>query len=181
MNHRAQQVESLPCVVQLGFAGSRNLWGDDAGSPERVSELDAAAQEYLKKRLENLRGDLGLKQNHFLVAISQLACGGDTFFTKACGSLGIHQRIFLPQHRAEFLDAKDSDGAPDFTPAQRAEAELLFESPHIIQERVVSHSADRTERFAETNAEILRVSDVVVCLRRVDAVGRTGGTTELLE
>jgi hypothetical protein len=50
----------------------------------------------------------------------------------------------------------------------------------VIQERLVSNSTSRDERFDDTNREIVRVSDVVMCLVRAMAPGRPGGTEELI-
>ena len=127
-----------------------------------------------------LRDKLGLQPHHFLCGISQIAIGADMVFTRACRELNIVQRIFLPQHRHEFLHASGDQG-PDFTPEERAAAEELLASPHIIQERLVSDAADRTERFVDANLEIFRVSDVIICLSRAAAVDRPGGTGGLRE
>jgi len=52
----------------------------------------------------------------------------------------------------------------------------MLDSEHIIQERVVSDASDRGRRFEDTNLEIVRVSDVVVCLIREGADAKPGGT-----
>src|SRR6185369_701309 len=108
--------------------------------------------------------------------ISQIAIGADTLFTEACARANVPQRIFLPQSRAEYLNAKGAEGTPDFDDVQRETAARLLRSEHIIQERVVGLSEDRTERFEETNLEILRVSDLVVCLAGTRNSNRRGGT-----
>lgn len=124
-----------------------------------------------------------MQSHHFLCGISALAIGADSLFTEACTRLQIPQRIFLPQPCDVFLEAIGS-GGPDFTAEQKVEAERLLALPHIIQERVVSNASNRTDRFAETNWEINRVSDVVVCmslLNSTPAAGKPGGTQDLLE
>jgi hypothetical protein len=172
---------TLPCVVHLGFAGSRRLFDNASVEPERQVAWQAAVEDHLKQRLAQLPTELRLGSNHFLVGISQVACGADLHFTRVCRDLQIPQRIFLPQHLQAYLTAVGSNGTPDFTPGERAEVETLMDSAHIIQERVVSHSADRMEQFAETNVEILRISDVIVCLLGENATEKPGGTQQLLE
>ncbi|NOG86064.1 MAG: hypothetical protein D8M57_19365 [Candidatus Scalindua sp. AMX11] len=78
------------------------------------------------------------------------------------------------------MQAVGSNSAPDFTEEQKAEAEELLKSENIIQKCVVSDAHSRSERFEETNLEILRASDVVLCLIREGTEGRIGGTRELL-
>lgn len=170
----------LPCVVQLGFAGSRQLVEALASGSSGHPQFHEQVQRDLQQRLARLPEALGMASNQFLCGISQVAIGADMLFTRACRELKIPQRIFLPQNRHDYLTAGGSDGSLDFSPEQRREAEQLLAADHIIQERVVSHSADRTARFEDTNLEILRVSDVVVCLLREDAVGKPGGTNQLL-
>lgn len=175
----------LLCVVQVGFAGSRRLFDASIGV-EIQANLEQQLQSLLMERLKSLSlptAPLMLGPQHFLCTISQLAVGADTLLTRACKSLDIPQRLFLPQHPQEFLAASNSDGIADFNDVQRAEAEALIESPHIIQVRVVSQSSDRHIRFEESNLEILRVSDVIVCLMRADAdaTAQRGGASDLLE
>ena len=184
MNHAPTVSHPLPCVVQLGFAGSRRLFADDPADPTKLARRHTAVEQHLIQQLERLRDELRLESNHFLVGISAMACGADTLFSRACRNMSpqpIPQRILLPQHREQFLSAVGSDGIPDFTADERAEVESLLAESHIVQEMVVSHSADRNARFQETNVEILRVSDVIICLLRHDAAGKPGGTNELLE
>src|SRR5438270_508674 len=89
-------------------------------------------------------------------------CSAGAKFTRACQEQNILQRIVLPQPREDFLNAVSNDGTPDFTAAERAEARKLLDSPHVIHEQIVCRSADRKERFADVNLEIVRASDVVV-------------------
>jgi hypothetical protein len=179
MNHAKTPGAALPCVVQLGFSGSRRLWDDAGCTAAQIAQREEAVVQHLTRRLAEIK----LPDNHFLVGISQIACGADTLFSRACAAQAapIRQRIFLPQHRADFLGAVDSDNKPDFSTAERAEAESILDSECVIQELVVSHAASRSARFEEANVAILRVSDIVVCLLRKDAVGRPGGTQSFLE
>jgi hypothetical protein len=148
------QPHSLPCVVQLGFAGSRKLFVDPQPNPPQLMALQEEVEHYLTERLNRLREELNLERNYFLVGISQIACGADTLFTRACRSRRIPQRIFLPQHRDAYLSAVGSDGiTADFTTNERKEAELLLGADHIIQERIVSDSADRQQQFEDVNVE----------------------------
>lgn len=170
----------LPIVVQLGFSGSRQLY-DPAHHPEvDAGDFHAAVHDYLRQRLASLPATLGLSPRHFLCSISQAAIGADTLFTRACADLGLPQRIFLPQHRDEYLAAAGRSG-PDFSADQRTAARELLELGHIIQLRVVSGAADREDRFRDAQLEIARVSDLVLCLVRADGSGRPGGTRELIE
>jgi hypothetical protein len=171
----------FPCVVQLGFAGSRRLFDPNQNSATRIQQWNRELEAYLTKRLEALPAELGMNSDsHFLCGISQIAAGADTLFTRACHARNIPQRLFLPQTPYEYLHAVNSKSEPDFTDAEIKEVEDLMKSPHVIQVRVISTCADRTGRFEETNLEIFRVSDVVVCLLRAEAGARPGGTSDLL-
>jgi hypothetical protein len=167
--------------VQVGFAGSRHLFDDPPSNPAELAALYEEVEQHLAKRLEQLPAEFKLDQNLRLIGISQIACGADMIFTRACRKQKIPQRIFLPQHRDAYLSAVGSNGSPDFTADERKKAESLLADEHIIQERVVSDSPDRTQQFEDVNVEILRVSDIVVCLLHEDSQGKPGGTDQLLE
>jgi len=169
----------LRLVVQLGFGGSRSLISVKHPQLDETA-FSAAVQSWLTERLDRLPAELKLTPRHFLCGISQIAIGADTVFAEACQTGSIPQRIFLTQHRDEYLSAAGSEGEPDFSPEQKRRAVELLKSPHIIQERVVAVSPDRHIRFKEVNQEIARVADVVVCLLRADAEAKTGGTVDLL-
>jgi hypothetical protein len=171
----------LRCVVQVGFAGSRRLVEPAPTDLVAAAKLDDEIRTQLIEHLRDLPAKLGLGEEHFLCGISQVAVGADMHFGAACRELAIPQRIFLPQHREEYLNAVDSAGVPDFAEAERAAARQMLASDHLIQERVVSDAPGRRERFEDVNLEILHVSDVVVCLLRANAEGQKGGTLELLE
>jgi len=179
MDHAKPPGAALPCVVQVGFSGSRHLWDDSGCSAAQLAAWEEAVVQHLARRL----AEIELPDNHFLVGVSQIACGGDTLFSRACAAptAPIPQRIFLPQHRADFLSAVDSNNKPDFSTAERAEAETVLDSERVIQELIVSHAASRSARFEETNLAILRESDLVVCLIRSDAAGSAGGARHFLE
>lgn len=173
----------LPCAVQLGFSGSRQLVLDDRIDPSKLAAFELEIEHYLIACFEKLAADLHLLPNHFLVGISQMAKGADLIFARACRNnptQPIPQRVFLPQHRESYLTAIGSNGDNDFEDEEREEAEALLDSEHIIQERVVSVSPVRSTQFTDTNNEILRVSDVVVCLLRNDAEIKKGGTNDFL-
>lgn len=171
----------LPVVVQLSFAGSRILL--DSKSHPGVDEalFHDAVRRHLTERLRALPAELGLSDRHFVCGLSQLAIGADTLFTRACRDLSWTQRLLLPQHREDFLSAAGADGTPDFTDGQRQAARELLASPHVIQELVVSDSPDRHTRFHDVNLELVRLSDVVVCLVKATNVDRVGGTRELID
>ena len=172
----------LPCVVQLGFAGSRRLFDLPKDFRESPNSLYQQVQEYLCTRLGSLSAEIGLaERNYFLCGISQIAVGADTLFTRAWQSLNLPQRIFLPQPRDAYLEAVGTGGIPDFSPEEQATARSLLSSSHIIQEQVVSDAPDRQTRFEDCNREILRESGVIVCLLRADATGKPGGTTDMLQ
>ena len=171
----------LPCVVQVGFAGSRQLF-DPPPEGAEANRLHAAVVAHLRRRLESLTGTLGLdKHRHFLCGISQIAVGADTAFTRTCRELDIPQRIFLPQHEDAYLSAIDSRGAADFSEGERAIAESLLASAHIIERRVTSEGSDRQLRFEETNCEITAESDLVICLLRAGAEPKPGGSAQFLQ
>jgi hypothetical protein len=172
---------AIPLVVQLGFAGSRNL--SDAAihlDAVRSARFEEDVCQLLIELIAHLRSELKLSSQHFFCGVSQIAIGGDTVFTRACQHLKIPQRIFLPQHLDEYLVASGRQG-PDFSPTQQQTARELLTDPHIIQEWVVSDVSARQERFSDTNWEIVRVSDVIVCLIREDQASKPGGTLELIE
>jgi hypothetical protein len=169
----------LPLVIQVGFAGSRRLIDLKTHPGINVVDFEERVKVWLADRLRQLRIDLGLEEGHFFCGISAIAVGGDTVFTKACLISGISQRVFLPQTRDEFLNAAGSS-EPDFTADQKREAAGLLESPHVIQERLVSDARTREARFEDVNREIARVSDVCICLLREVAVVQPGGTEDLI-
>jgi hypothetical protein len=170
----------LPLVVQVGFAGSRRLLDADEHPDIDLATFEAEIERQLAEHLDRLVADLSLEGRHFPCGISQIAIGADTLFTRVCRDRAIAQRIFLPQPRDEYLRAEGSAG-PDFTEEQRAIALDLLASPHIIQERVVSDAPDRRDRLHDTSLEILRASDVVVCLVRPSPSDKPGGTNQLIE
>lgn len=179
MDH-AHHAPAIPIVVRLGFAGSRNLFdsaADDVADP--VAFEDNLSQQFTAL-LGALHGDLGLSARHFFCGVSQIACGGDAVFTRACSTLRIPQRIFLPRPLNDFL-ADNSSAGPDFSDAQREHALRLLEGGHIIQQAVASSSDDRTQRFADTSLEILLASDVIIALVRSGQTGKPGGTLELIQ
>lgn len=170
----------LPCVVQVGFAGARRLFPDQPDRQEAEARL-AMVRDHLKAKLQALPAALKFSEHHFCCGISSLAIGADTLFTQVCQSLAIPQRIFFPQHRDDFFNARDSQGSPDFDDHGRETALKLLGSPHIIEERLVSDSNDRHERFSDCNCELAMVSDVLICLFHSDSGGEPGGTHELLK
>lgn len=171
----------IPCVVQVGFAGSRKLFDDVIHPQVNAEAFHQSCVDWLADRLLRLPEEMNLTKEHFLCGTSQMAIGADMVFTGACAKAGMKQRIFLPQHREDFLQAVGSKGVGDFSEQEKSMARELLDLPHIIQERVVSDSADRAERFEEVNLEIVSVSDVLVCLVRKDATARPGGTQHLME
>jgi len=171
----------LPLVLQIGFAGARTLVDTKAHPTADPAAFSAAAETALLELLQSLPGELGLGGAPvFFCGISQIAIGGDMAFARALHQHGSLHRVFLPQPLDGYLAASGSRG-PDFTDAQQAQARALLEQPGTIQTRVVSDAAGRHERFRETNLEIARVSDVVICLERARQDGRAGGTLELAD
>lgn len=174
-------VPGLPLVVQLGFAGSRFLFDAKAHPDIDAADFNRLVQAHLQQCLSNLPEQLNLSDKHFFCGLSQLAVGGDTLFSQACRDLKWPQRLLLPQQRSDFLAACGDSGSPDFSEAQRAEAEALFASPHIIDEHVACHDPDRRTRFHVVNLELADQADVLVCLLNAAAsVNKTGGTHELM-
>jgi len=167
-------------VVQVGFVGSRKLFAPTHESQE-ANILAQQAQAYLMRRLLQLRTDLGLAEHHFLCGISQVAIGGDALFTRACGELKLPQIIFLPEALEAYLAAVSSDGTPDFTEHQKRIARQLLASIQVADVRIVSTASERQTRFEDVNLEILRASDLLICVRRADAKGKPGGSKSLVE
>ncbi|MCA8990970.1 MAG: hypothetical protein KDA69_00385 [Planctomycetaceae bacterium] len=170
---------ALPLVVRVGFSGSRNLY--PAGTtPDEAGQFDKQLVEKLVEILESLPKKLNWAPAHFVCGVSSLATGADTLFAQALRSRGMGHRVFLPQHRDEFLNAVGSSG-PDFSAEQQDQALRILESPGTIQECVVSDSPNRHERFAETNLEILRVADLLICLQRQESANKPGGAQSTFE
>lgn len=169
--------------MQVAFAGARQLLDPAAHPDVDPAQFEAALQPLLTARLRRLPAELGLHPDrHPVCGLASLAIGGDTLFSRACAELGWPQRVFLPQPRDEFLAATSrKTKQPDFTPEQPAAARALLDQPHVIQERVVAVSRDRTERFQEVNLELVRAADMLVGLLRADQAGEPGGTAEALE
>lgn len=171
----------LPVVVQLGFAGSRFLFDVKKHPTVDMVKFHDAVRQHLVARLKAMHTELGLGERRFFCGLSQLAIGADTIFTQALQELSWPQRFFLPQLREDFLAAKGSDGTPDFTDPQRDAARKLFDSPHVIQERIASDSPDRHTRFQDVNMELVRLSDAMVCVVDASAGSKSGGTRELID
>lgn len=185
-DHAGRQPPALPLVITVGFAGSRKFLqaqGDALPSAEQVDAFEKLLTERLAETLRKLPQKLGLtkenREQYFFCGVSQIAVGGDHCFTKACKELGISQRLFLPLPWDAYSRDRGSKG-PDFTAEQKKVTEDLRQSPHIIQERVISLSADRHERFEDVNLEIVKVSDVLVCLLRDESEALRGGTQDLI-
>jgi len=175
------KASSLPLVVQLGFAGARELVDGSANPEIDHDAFTAGLTDALVDFIGNLPSALGLSSsNTFFCGISQIAIGGDQIFAIACQRLGILHRLFLPQPLDAYLSAVGSKG-PDFSPEQRAMAETLVAGKTIIQTRVVSDASDRHNRLRDVNLEIARVSDVVLCLVRGGQSAKAGGSHELAE
>jgi hypothetical protein len=193
-NSTAPNMEPVPLVVQIGFAGARQLFDASAypelnHNPELNAQFQAAVTAYLTQRLQQLRQELKLASHHELVGVSSLAKGADACFTRACKTEGIKQRIFLPQARSEFLNAKNQKGEYDFSDQVLTqldtelikEHEELFTSNHIIEERVMSTSGERRPRFQDVNLALVDVADFMICLVRAGVEGKAGGTNEAAE
>ena len=165
----------IPLVVHIGFSGSRQLFVDSNNQIEFLGQLESCLRDALQTIPDKFK-----LNNNFLCGASQLAVGADTLFTKVCQETNIPQRVFLPQHFDEFLNAVGSRGS-DFSGPEKEQAIQLSQSDHIIEQCVVSSSNDRTSRFEQTNLEILKTSDVVVCLLRKDATESLAGTVGMLE
>ena len=168
----------LPLVVQVAFSGSRVLLSPEDANRVDPATFEKALVEKLAARLSQIPDDLHLSSAHHPVGISSLACGADTVFGSALKEVKWPLRVFLPQARSEFFSAGGKNG-PDFTSAQRQQAETILNGDYVIEERVASTSSSRHTRFEDVNLELVRVCDVVVCLEGVSA-GQPGGTHDVL-
>lgn len=171
-------------AIHLGFAGARALIpaGFDAEQSRATYQILA---DLLGAEISAIRSSLGLpdESDYFFVGLAQVAVGADWVFADACAARGIPLRVFLPQTRDEYLSAQGSNG-PDFdqSKSERSAAMVRLNHPNVVEERVVSVSANRSVRFAETNVEIAGLADVIITLQAVDAGnGKIGGTNELAE
>ena len=174
-------MNGLPCVVQLGFAGSRRLFDQSLYKDAKLIEsLHEQLREQLWQAIDGVRGKY-LEQHHMRCGISQVAIGADFLFSQICRDHNVPQRVFLPQARHEFLTATGSKG-DDFNTQERQFAQGLLESAHVIQERVASSSDDRHERFEDANEEVLRACDIVICMLRDNVTeGGKGGTMHIMD
>ena len=142
-----------------------------------IDALQRQIEDGLVAELARLHMELGLS-HHFLSGVSQLAIGADTLFAKACRRLEIPHRVFLPERSDAYFTAGSKQ--PDFSAVERSEAEALLDGPSVIQQVVVSDDPSRTRRFQQTNLQIVRASDLVVCLLREVTDGKPGGTADVL-
>lgn len=180
MNQTSDTRPGMKLYVQVSFAGSRLLLDPAAHPGLDAATFHEGVAHWLTERLRRLPDELRLTDRHRMVGLSSLAIGADMIFTRACAELGWPQRVFLPQPREDFLAAGGSNG-PDFPPVQASAARVLLASPHVIEEQVASTSPDRQARFEDVNLELVRASDVVVCLLTHDAAaGKRGGTRDFL-
>lgn len=173
----------LPCTLQVGFAGARDLIGTLHFSVPLV-EIENSLRDKLIDILGpegELRRELKLTNALFICGISQVAVGADSLFTEACGRLDLPQQIALPVQVEAYLTAVGSSGDAHFDPSQITHARSLLAKNHVISERIVADSPNQTVRFEQVNMHILRVSDVVIGLVRADQVSKRGGTISLLE
>lgn len=177
MSQDSPHADGLPLVLQVGFVGARTLCDATLNPGVDPLRFEQEAQRQFTAILKTELARLGLGPQRFACGISSIAIGGDAIFTRACRELGLLQRIFLPLPREEFLGAIGSQG-PDFNEAQKAMTRELLGEPRVIQERVVSDAADRHDRFHDVNLEIVRVTDVLICLVRVDQTGQRGSSVE---
>ena len=165
--------EMLPVAVHVGFAGIRAIDSENG----HLQQLCNKQFEAVFKKITETLAD----RRPLFCGISQIAKGADTLFTEFCRAQGYLQKIYLPQSLSFFLQATGSSG-PDLSDKEKTRAKELSRSEHIIQIQTVSSSDDRHTRFEETNFEILKSSDVIICLINEPAKeGRKGGTYELLE
>jgi len=178
----ASSLLCLPCAVQVGFSGARTLFDRDGRSPAEISQIESAIITELVRELSGLRTALELGPHHFLAAISQIAVGGDTYFTRACGdrATGVAlQRIFLPQPPDVYLSAVGSKG-PDFSSSERAVAQELLRLPQIAHIQCVTNADSRHERLQETSHAILDECDVAICLVKPNPEIKPGGSGEFI-
>lgn len=183
MNNSKKSIHSefCPQVIQIGFAGARSFF-NTAEHPEiDLREFESAVQVLLVAELQRIASHSAVNPEHFFCGISQIAIGGDMAFARACAELGFLHRIFLPQSSDVYLTATGSSGALDFSPEQQVVARELLAADVVVQEKVVSTSADRYERFEDANLAIVAEADILVCLLREETKARKGGTSDLME
>lgn len=101
-------------------------------------------------------------------------------FTRACRQMNLPQWIFLPQHRDAYFEATAENGEPDFSNHEKSEALSLLDSPHIVQDRIASDTPNRQLRFKETNIELVRHSDFLLCMVRECSDPKPGGTQDVI-
>lgn len=183
MNHTAVQPPpaASPLIVQIGFAGSRYLVEPGSMTQDAEARFGEALLPALVGRLRRLAVELSLVHDRAWCGVSQVAIGADVIFTRACAELGVWQRVVLPAEREAYLSGVDESGTPDFPGAAGRQVSALLAMPHIIEERVAGHAADRTTRFEDANLQIARMSDVVVCLTRKGAREAPAGTRDVMD
>jgi hypothetical protein len=169
----------LPLLVRVGFAGSRLLYGSGRLPPAACAAADEQLLPQLIARLDALPPGPALAPQQVLCGVSQMAIGADMLFARALQARALPHHVLLPQAPQAYFSAGELD-APDFTAEEEAAARRQIAAPQVIEVRVVSDAAERAQRFQDTNDEILRVSDVIVCLTREGASARPGGTRDLM-
>jgi hypothetical protein len=102
-----RSTSSLPCIIQVGFAGSRHLF-DDSLERTDIQALERELETQLTDRLQSLKDELGLGPNYHFCGISQVAIGADLIFSRACRALDMPQRVFLPQHEDAYRERRYS-------------------------------------------------------------------------
>ena len=174
-----QNQSSLPCVVQVGFAGPRILFEN---APSGLKEqYQNEIRVHLVECLDGLSQKLGLNDNHFICGISQVAIGADTLFAEALAGRGDLHRVFLPNSQEEYLGAIGSQG-PDFNESQKALSTQLLDSTNVAQVQAIPDSGSRHDRFRQVNAAICGASDFMIFLVENSAKnGLPGGTGEMVK
>ncbi|MBL8298249.1 MAG: hypothetical protein JNN30_07885 [Rhodanobacteraceae bacterium] len=174
------------CAAHIGFAGARDLF-PGIGDPQRRAKFGEELTRQVTDKLKQLHAHprLSLHEGHFFVGVMQIGSGGEGILADACDSSGIALRVLLPQARDEFLAAR-SPRAPfdeDFSPAQREKTLQRLQRASVLQERVASVASERSTRFAETAAEVLRLADIALILqpKHRDGLGKPGRTNEFAE
>lgn len=115
--------QKLP--VFIGVVGHRNIRckGDD----------EVKLREAVEKVISEITGinkstGKSHKYPHTEFAIlTSLAAGADQFVTNTAVAMGLKYGVVLPMKREKFLNRIGSDGIPDFTPEEKAEAERLMD------------------------------------------------------
>ena len=145
---------TLPLFHVVGFTGHRQL-------PD-----GAKAGEYIRRRLETLRGEAVGEW----IGVSSAAAGSDQLFAQATLDAGFAWEAILPLPAVDFQK--------DFDPADWRRAEALLKRAETTT--VTATDGDREEAYLNCGIETVNACDVFLALWDGEPARGRGGTAEVV-